>query len=117
MRSPHCTREVLTAAVIAASVSVAAARQLPPAAPQLSEAASNFTIFLRGTPVGTEQMTVNRNAEGWTIVGSGRLGAPFDIVTRRLQLRSDADWKSIELTIDATVRGQPQTLRSTVNGT
>ena len=116
MPSFHCTRAVLPALVAAINLSVAFAQQLPPIAPPLAEPASNFTIFFRTLPVGSEQIAVTRSADGWTITGSGRLGAPLDIVTRRLQVRYDSNWKPIELTIDATVRGQARTLHSTVNG-
>ena len=71
---------------------------------QLQEAgATNFTIFLRGAPIGSEQIAVNRVASGWTIVSSGRLGAPLDVVARRLQVRYTADWKPIEFTLDGTI--------------
>ena len=36
---------------------------------------------------------------------------------RSLQARYDADWKPLELTIDATLRGQAATLHTTVTGT
>ena len=47
----------------------------------------------------------------------GGLGAPLDIVARRVQVRYTADWRPLELTLDATVRGQAQTIRTTVEGT
>ena len=90
----------------------------PPLPPPLQEAgATSFTIFLRGAPIGTEQVAVTRTADGWTIVSSGRLGAPIDVVARRLQVRYTPDWKPLELTLDGTVRGQPQTIRTVVEGT
>jgi uncharacterized protein len=66
--------------------------------------------------VGTEQIGVERTADGWTITSSGRIGAPLDILTRRLQVRYDADWKPVELTLDAVIRGQQTTLHTTVTG-
>src|SRR5205823_2635756 len=67
-------------------------------------------------PIGNEQMAVTRSADGWIITSSGRLGVPLDVVTRQLLVRYDRNWKPIELIIDATIRGQPYALRSTVNG-
>ena len=91
----------------------AAAQLLPP--PTLAETgASNFSIFVRGVPLGTEQIAVVRNAGGWMIASSGRLGAPIDAVVRRLEVRYTADWNPVELTQDATVRGQEQRLHTTV---
>jgi pimeloyl-ACP methyl ester carboxylesterase len=78
---------------------------------------SSFTIFVRGVPIGSEQVSVERTADGWTIGGTGRIGAPLDIVTRMLQVRYDPAWKPLELTIDATTGGQPTTLRTVVAGT
>lgn len=110
----HCTRPVLVALWLAAPLAVAAQ---PPPVPPPAAGASAFTIFLRGAPIGSEQIAVTRVAEGWTILSSGRLGPPLDVVARRVQLRYDPDWKPLELTVDATVRGQPQTVHTVVEGT
>jgi pimeloyl-ACP methyl ester carboxylesterase len=80
-------------------------------------AASTFTIFIRSARIGTEQIAVERTVDGWTITSNGRIGAPVDIVTRRLQLRYDAEWKPLGLTLDAVIRGQPTTLQTTIAGT
>ena len=73
-------------------------------------------MFLRAAPIGSEQSSVVRNADGWTITSSGRINAPFDIVTRKFQARYDANWKPLELTIDSVVRGLPFTVHTTVDG-
>jgi len=121
IRSIHSIRGVATIAtlaLLAAQPSVDASEQQPIVAPALQEAgAFTFTTFLRGAPIGTEQVALTRIADGWTIAGTGRLGAPLDIVGRRVQVRYTADWRPIELTFDATVRGQAQTIRTTVQGT
>ena len=76
---------------------LSAAAQDPAAVPQLQEAgATNFAIFLRGAPIGSEQIAVNRVASGWTIVSTGRMIAPLDAVARRLQVRYTADWNPID---------------------
>src|SRR6267142_6170681 len=108
----------IRATLVALALPLAAAAQQPPVPPALQEAgATSFTIFLRGAPIGTEQIAVNRRADGWTIVSSGRLGAPIDVIVRRLQVRYTPEWRPIELTLDGTVRGQVQTLRTVVDGT
>jgi len=76
-----------------------------------------YTIFLRGQPVGNEQISVTRNADGWTIVSAGRIGAPIDAVARRVEVRYTADWKPLEFGFDATVRGQAQLIHTIVEGT
>src|SRR6478672_3890441 len=103
----HSIRAALAAAALA--VPPGAAAQAPAAAPPLQEpGATNFSIFLGGTPIGTEQVAVTRTATGWTIVSSGRLGAPIDAVERRTQVRYTADWKPLEFTFDGVVRGVTQ---------
>ena len=112
----HFIRGALTA--LAMAVPLVASAQQPPVPPPLPDAgATNFTIFLRGAPIGSEQIAVTRTATGWTIASSGRLGAPIDVVARRLQVRYTPEWRPIEFTLDGTVRGQPQTLRTSVEGT
>ena len=94
----------------------AGAPQISAPVPQLPGGTA-FTIFLRGAPIGTEQMAVSRSAEGWTITSSGRLGAPLDVVGRRLQVRYTADWRPLAFSFDGTVRGQTQTVHTVVDGT
>jgi uncharacterized protein len=114
MLSSHSIRAV--AAALALAVPCGASAQ--PAPPPLNEpGATSFTIFLRGAPIGSEQVAVNRVAEGWTIASSGRLGAPLDVIGRRVQARYTPDWRPIEFSFDATVRGQAQTVRTVVAGT
>ena len=116
MLSLHSIRAALAAAALA--LPLGASAQPPPMPPQLQEAgATNFAIFLRGAPIGTEQIAVTRTATGWTIVSSGRLAAPIDVVARRVQVRYTAEWKPIEFTLDGTVRGQATTVRTVVEGT
>src|SRR3954447_13864361 len=116
MPSLHSIRAAVVAAAIA--VPLGARAQQAPVVPQLQEAgATNFSIFLRGAPIGTEQVAVTRTATGWTIVSTGRLAAPIDIVGRRVQARYTADWKPLEFTYDAVVRGQASTVRTVVDGT
>lgn len=115
MLSFHSIRAACTALAIA--VPIAAAAQQPPP-PTLQEAgAAGFTIFLRGAPIGTEQVAVTRSAVGWTIVSSGRLGAPLDVIARRIEVRYTPDWRPLAFTLEGSVRGQAQTVRTFVEGT
>ena len=106
------------AALIALAMPLIASAQQPPAPPLLQETgAATFTIFVRGVPVGTEQIALTRGAEGWTIVSAGRLGAPLDIVARRIEVRYTADWKPIHFALDGTLRGRTYTVNTSVEGT
>jgi pimeloyl-ACP methyl ester carboxylesterase len=111
MASRHCTLTVVFGLVALGASTSAVAQPAPPSS-------STFTVFVRGVQVGTEQAAVERTPTGgWRIVGSGRLGPPIDLVTRSLEVRYDADWKPLELRVDATASGQPATLHTLVNGT
>jgi uncharacterized protein len=99
-------------AVLIAAAPLAASPQPPP--PLAEAGASTYTIFLRGQPIGSEQIAVTRSADGWRIVSSGRIGGPLDVVARRIQVRYTPDWLPLELTFDGTVRSQPQTMHTVV---
>jgi fermentation-respiration switch protein FrsA (DUF1100 family) len=111
MRSPHSICAALATLLLAASP--AAVAQPAPAAP---DGASAFTIFVRALPIGNEQIALTRSADGWSIVSSGRIGAPLDVIARRVEVRYTPDWRPRDLTIDATVRGQAHSLRAVVDG-
>ena len=74
-------------------------------------------IFVRGTAIGAEQMTVMRSADGWTILSTGRIGPPFDVVGRKVEVRYTPDWKPLEFTLDSTVKGQFQKIFTSISGT
>jgi uncharacterized protein len=112
MRSLHFICAALVALAVARPDDASA--QPPPAPP---DGASGFTIFVRALPVGNEQMALTRSADGWSIVSSGRIGAPLDVIARRVQIRYTPDWRPRDMTIDATVRGQPHSIRTVVEGT
>ena len=87
----------IRAAVLVAATASVAGSQTPPS----PTGTSNFSVFLRGVQIGTEELAVVRSADGWTVSSNGRIGAPIELVTRNLQIRYDPDWKARELTLDA----------------
>jgi hypothetical protein len=62
-------------------------------------------------------IALTRSADGWSIVSSGRIGAPLDTIARRVEVRYTPDWRPRDMTIDATVRGQAQSLHTVIDGT
>src|ERR1051325_5368818 len=102
-----------------AAASAAAPQQQTPETFQTFQpgATSSFMIFLRGTPVGVEQIAVSRTTEGWSILSTGRLGPPFDVVARKVETRYNADWHPLGFTVDTLVRGEFQRVITTVQGT
>jgi uncharacterized protein len=108
----HCSCTAIALLVGCAST---AAGQLP--AGVQAGATASFMIFLRGTAIGVEQMTVMRTPEGWDILSTGRIGAPIDVVSRKLEVRYTGDWKPLEFSLDSTVRGEFQKVFTRVEGT
>jgi len=102
LRSTNLSRRV--GASSQASAQQAASGQTAP---------SNFTVFVSGAAIGSEQVTVEASAQGWLIRATGRIGVPISLSTSRFELRYDRDWKPLSLEIDATLRGQPLVIRST----
>src|SRR5215831_18862693 len=107
----HC---IYVAVALLAGSAPLAAGQLPPGVQ--AGATSSFMIFLRGTAVGAEQMSIIRTADGWDILSTGRLAPPLDVVARKLEARYTSDWKPLELTLDSTVRGEFQKIFVGVSG-
>lgn len=112
MRVSHSIRATTSILAIVATALLATGR----ATNAQTSATSSFTVLFRGTPVGSEQVAVERTPQGWTISSSGRIGAPLDVVLRSLQLRYDAQWQPLALSIDVSIRDQSAVLRTTVSG-
>lgn len=89
---------VTALAVVAPSVW---AQDPAPAAP------NTFTVFLRSRVIGQEVVTVTTRDGGVVITGSGRLGPPLNLETRKAEIVYDAAWHPRSLAIDATSGGQP----------
>lgn len=124
MRILHCTVGMALLAGLGApqpaGAQAAGARKQPaevvlPQAPV--ESSATFTVFLRGMPVGTEDVTVTEAPDGLTISGSSRLGAPLNLTIRRALIRYAADSRPLECTIDGTVGDDVVTSHSTASGT
>jgi pimeloyl-ACP methyl ester carboxylesterase len=111
----HCICAAVVA--LAGSVSIAGAQQVAALPPLPGGNTAGFAVFLGSVRVGAEQVAVTRTGTGWTILSTGRIAAPMDITARRMEVRYTADWQPVEFTIDATVRGQVQAIRTTFDGT
>jgi pimeloyl-ACP methyl ester carboxylesterase len=100
------------AAVLAFAVSTPLFAQQPTTVP--APPAVDYTVFLRGTPIGTEQLSVARGPDGVTIGGSSRIGSPIGLVVRKVEIKYDRDWKPLTFVIDATIRDQWLSIYTTV---
>ena len=77
---------------------------------------ATFNVFVRATLIGFERVRVEQTATGWTISSIGELSPPLDVLNRRFEMRYDSEWRPLELSINATVKGQPYSLQTTFRG-
>jgi pimeloyl-ACP methyl ester carboxylesterase len=98
----HCT--ALAAAAVLCVSGLASAQSAPPA-PAPGDAA--FGIFLRGTPIGREEVTLSRTGAGWIITSTGRTGAPVDFSVTRFEMKYAPDWQPLEMRLEARLKNAP----------
>jgi alpha-beta hydrolase superfamily lysophospholipase len=113
MRSPHCSRAAVL--ILALLGSVRPSGQQPAAT--ATSFTTSFLIYFRAQVIGREEVSVVQSPQGWTITSGGRTGGPVDLITRELQVRYTPDWKPLDLTIDATLRGQSLAGKTSIVGT
>jgi hypothetical protein len=82
---------------------------LPPPEPGMTP----FIVFVASRPIGREDVSITRDADGWTVRGTSRLGPPLDITTRRAEVRYDGEWRAKSLNVDSIVRGEDVALTTT----
>jgi uncharacterized protein len=105
-------RHFAAAILLVLGVSAASAGQTPQA--PVSVSAANFTVFVQGQPIGSEQVAVTATSAGWVIRSSGRLGNPINLATNRFEMRYDASWHPLSMDIEGSLRGQPMLLHTVV---
>ena len=77
-----------------------------------------YTIFLRGAPLGREELTVQEDASGTTITAQGRLAAPLNVATRRAEMKYGTDGSPQQFTLEGTANGADVAVRTSfANGT
>ena len=69
-------------------------------------------MLYRGTRVGSETVSVSNTGSGWLIASSGRLSAPVDLVTTKLELRYGSDWQPQQVLVESVANGSPFMLTS-----
>jgi pimeloyl-ACP methyl ester carboxylesterase len=106
MRILHCT------VAIALLAGVASAQTGSP-----SQKPAHFTVFLNGTPVGTEEVTLTRDAEGMSITGTSRMGPPLNLTMRQVEIRYAPDGRPIGCTLEGMLGDDYLLVRTVVNGT
>jgi fermentation-respiration switch protein FrsA (DUF1100 family) len=105
MRACYCTWTLLLFLAVPA-----AAQQPPPASS--APGSVGYTVFLQGTPVGHQDVTVRSDALGLVISGQGQIAPPIDVITRRAELRYRPDQTVESLLIEARIKGVDVTLET-----
>jgi len=98
----HCT--ALTAALLAIATATASAAGQP-AQPAPGDAV--FSVYLRNTPIGREQVALSRTDTGWLITSSGSTGAPVEFTIDRFEMKYAPDWQPLEMKLDARLHNAP----------
>ena len=77
---------------------------------------AGYTVFFDGAMIGREELTVREDASGIVITGAGRLSNPFNVVTRRVEVRYDRDWTPVTLDVDLAIGNEQTAFRTTFSG-
>jgi pimeloyl-ACP methyl ester carboxylesterase len=77
--------------------------QQPAPVPAAAPAAVGYTVFLRGTPIGHQELAVRSDAQGLVISGQGQIAAPLNVITRRVELRYRPNLDPQSLAVEARV--------------
>jgi pimeloyl-ACP methyl ester carboxylesterase len=93
---------------------VAPARAQEPA-PQQGPT-SGYTVFLRGAPLGREDIGVASDASGMTVTSRSRLGLPLNVTLRRVEIKYGPDWTPTSFTSEGTLNDADLTVRTTFTG-
>jgi uncharacterized protein len=89
-------------------------QQAPSAGPAQD---TTFAVFLQGVPAGSERIAVAKREDGgWTITSSGRVLPPLDMSLRRAEVRYDAAWRPLGLTVEGLIGNRPVDVSTEVEG-
>lgn len=107
MRRFYCTWTLLLFLALPAS---AFAQQAQP--PTAIPPSIGYTVFLRNTPVGHQDVIVRSDAQGLVISGQGQIADPINVITRRAELRYRPDFTVQSLALEARVANVDLTLNT-----
>jgi dipeptidyl aminopeptidase/acylaminoacyl peptidase len=107
---------LLFGALLPGVAAPAAASQIQPGENPPGET-RGYIVFLRGRPIGREDVTTTRTPDGVVISGRGRLTPPIDVVTSKVEVRYRSDWTPESLLIESSVQGRQVTLKTSFSGT
>src|SRR5690349_10109854 len=85
-------------------------------AQQLAAGPTAYTTFVRGTPIGREDITVKSDASGLTVTSQGRLGAPANLTIQQAEFRYAANGAPQSFELRGTSNGGELSIKTTVAG-
>src|SRR5436190_19388308 len=103
MSSRHCTWASAVLLIAAGLVGTGTALRGQQAAP--APKGVGYTIFVRGTPIGREEVRVTVDAKGTTISSEGRFSLPENTLIRKAEVHYTPEWNPDSFALDATVNG------------
>ena len=112
-----CTRPTAVVALAVLLASTLSAQVAPPPPPPAQRAelagAESYVIFLAGRPIGREEVAVTRQAEGWVLRGSSRVGPPIATSVRQVEVRYDGAWHPLSLSLEGSIQDSEVGLETT----
>jgi pimeloyl-ACP methyl ester carboxylesterase len=82
-------------------------------APALAANNVSYTVLMGGTRVGSQTVSLTKGENGWLLSSFGSLGAPFNIVTKKLEISYSGTWHPERLVLQGAVGGQAVSLTTT----
>ena len=78
---------------------------------------AEFTIFVRGVPIGREHVNLAQTGGNWIISSSGDTGTPIDFSINRFEMKYTSDWQPLELHFEGTASRNIVVLKTSFGGT
>ena len=86
----------------------------PAYAQQVQPGATNgYTVFLRGMPLGRDDISITADASGTTVSSRSRLGLPLNVTLRRVEIRYGPDWTPASFASEGTLNNADLTVQTT----
>jgi uncharacterized protein len=104
----HCT-----CAIVLGLAAPCLAQQVP--AP--TNKPTTYRVFIRGTAIGREDVTIEKNASGLTVTSQGRLAAPLNVDIKRAQFKYRPDWSPEAFSLEGNTNNAEVSVRTSFNGT
>jgi uncharacterized protein len=105
-------REVLASLFRYFSVALVTLSAFPSATAQPLTGDASFRVFLRGTAIGTSEVSLTRENGGWLIRGSARVGAPINLTVRRIEVRYNDVWEPRDFSMDLMAETEAVTVKT-----